>query len=326
VKRRLFVEVLAGGAIFPAAVRAQPAGPLPHIAFLGVQSSAAQDPRQIEQFKAGLVENKLIDGTNVVAEYYFADGSADRLRELTKALAARKDIAVVITVGQQSVRDLLAAGSRTPIVMAVMGDPLASGFVQSLSRPGGTVTGLSMSNVELEGKRLELLKAAVPAVTRVMVLHEVSQRAEGLEGVRQVAAAIGVETLAIGVAKAEEFEGAFAAAVGKGANGLAVMASPFLNFRRKQLIELANRHRLPSVWEADIFALDGGLMSYGPSFVQMYRRSAIYVAKILRGAQPGDLPVEQPTHFDLVVNQRTARLLGLTLPAAFLARADDVIE
>jgi len=322
VRRRVF---LASGA---SALAATPLGAqrLPRIAYLGVQAAATLDPRQIEQFKAGLAENRLVDGRTVAVEYHWADGKPERLQALTRALGARSDLDVIVTVGSQAVSALLATGTKTPIVFAVLGDPVGPGIVKTLARPGGIATGLSMANVELEGKRLDVLRAAVPSITKVMVLHDPSMAGEGIESAQQVARALGIEPILTAVTRADELAPAFDAALRAGANGLVTAASPFLNFKRAQIIELANRHRLPSMYEVDTFTRAGGLMSYGPSFADMYRRSASFVAKILKGANPGDLPVEQPTRFELVVNLRTARLLGLSLPQAFLARADEVIE
>jgi putative ABC transport system substrate-binding protein len=322
VRRRAFLTSSAS------ALAATPlsAQRLPRIAYLGVQAEATLDPRQIEQFKAGLAENKLIDGRTVAVEYHWADGKPERLLALAQALGARSDVDVIVTVGSQAVRTLLATGTKIPIVMAVIGDPVGPGFVKTLARPAGTITGLSMVNVELEGKRLDILRAAVPSITKAMVLLDPGMQGEGVDTLERAAQALGVELVLTSVASAGEITPAFERAVGQGVNGLVTMASPFLNFQRARIIALANRHRLPSIWEVDTFTRAGGLMSYGPSFADMYRRSAGFVAKILKGANPGDLPVEQPTRFELVVNVRTARLLGLSLPQSFLARADEVIE
>ena len=322
-RRRLLAAVAA--AFAPAALHAQ--SRLSRIAFLGVQAESTQDPRQIEQFKAGLVEHKLIDGRTVAVEYHWADGKPERLHALAQALGRRAgDLDVIVTVGSVSARELLATGTKIPVVLAVIGDPVRPGFVKTLARPGGTVTGLSMSNIDLEGKRLDMLRAAVPSIGKVMVLLDPSMEGEGVDVVERNARSLGVELQMASVAEPEQIGPAFDAAIGRGADGLVTMASPFLNFQRKKIIALANQHRLPSIWEVDTFTRAGGLMSYGPSFVDMYRRSAGFVAKILTGANPADLPVEQPTRFELVVNLRIARLLGLALSQSFLARADELIE
>ena len=236
------------------------------------------------------------------------------------------DVDVIVTAGPQAVRALLATGTKIPIVVAVIGDPVADGIAKTLARPGGTVTGLSMVNNELEGKRLDILRAAVPSVSKVMVLLDRSMNGEGVATVESIARTLGVELVMAEVSETSDLQPAFDGAVSRGANALVTMASPFLNFQRDRVIELANRRRLPSMYEVDSFPRAGGLMSYGPSFADMYRRSAGFVAKILKGANPGDLPIEQPTRFELVVNLGTARLIGLALPPSFLARADEVIE
>jgi putative ABC transport system substrate-binding protein len=234
---------------------------------------------------------------------------------------------VVVTAGPQAIRALLAAGVRKPIVAAIVGDPVASGVVASLARPGGLVTGLSMNDTELEAKRLEILKEAVPGVSRVVVLMETSMKhGDDLPEVSSAAHALGLEPILLEVSDPANYEAAFADGMARGANGIAVMASPYFNANRARLIELAQRHRLPSIWEAGIFVRDGGLLSYGPNFPDMYRRSVGYVARILKGADPAELPVEQPTLFELFVNLKTAKALGLTIPPAILARADEVIE
>ena len=234
---------------------------------------------------------------------------------------------MVVTAGPQAVRALLAAGVRKPIVVAIIGDPVASGVVASLARPGGSVTGLSMNDSELEAKRLEILKEAVPGLSRVVVLIETTMKhGDDLPEVSSAAKALGLEPLVMEVSDPAGYEAVFADAIARGANGMAVMASPIFNANRARLIEPALRHRLPSIWEAAIFVRDGGLLSYGPNFPDMHRRSAGYVARILKGANPAELPVEQPTPFELFVNLRTAKALGLAIPPSILARADEVIE
>jgi putative ABC transport system substrate-binding protein len=221
---------------------------------------------------------------------------------------------------------VLATGTKTPIVFAILNDPISDGFVKSLAQPGGNVTGLSMAGTDLESKRLEVLKDAAPAIAKVMILHDPSMGETGLAGVRVAAQALAIEFVVVEGNDASKFADVFAAAVAQGANGVATMASPLLNFHRKQLIELAAQYRLPSIWESSAYVRDGGLLSYGPSFPDMYRRAAGYVAKILAGQKPAELPVQQPTKFELVINLKTANALGLTISPSLLARADEVIE
>jgi putative ABC transport system substrate-binding protein len=283
------------------------------------------EPRQIEQFKAGLVENGLIEGQNIIVDYLWAEGNTDRMQQLAAELA-RRDLDVIVTAGPQPMRALLATGTKTPIVFAILNDPISDGFVQSLARPGGNATGLSMAGTDIEGKRVEVLKDAVPTVTKLIILHDPTMGTTALAGVEAVAKSLALQFIVSEVDNPAKFAEIFAAARTQGVNGVTTMASPLLNFQRKGLIELAAQHRLPSIWEADAFVRDGGLLSYGPSFPDMYRRSAGYVAKILRGQRPTDLPVEQPVKFELAVNLKTAKTLGLTIPQSLLLRADEVIE
>jgi putative tryptophan/tyrosine transport system substrate-binding protein len=326
MRRRGFVTLLGGIAAWPLAARAQQTtGKVAHIAYLGALSPATLDPRQIEQFKAGLVENGLIEGQNIIVDYLWAEGNTDRMQQLAAELA-RRDLDVIVTAGPQPVRALLATGTKTPIVFAILNDPISDGFVQSLARPGGNATGLSMAGTDIEGKRVEVLKDAVPTVTKLIILHDPTMGTTALAGVEAVAKSLALQFIVSEVDNPAKFAEIFAAARTQGVNGVTTMASPLLNFQRKGLIELAAQHRLPSIWEADAFVRDGGLLSYGPSFPDMYRRSAGYVAKILRGQRPTDLPVEQPVKFELAVNLKTAKTLGLTIPQSLLLRADEVIE
>jgi len=306
MNRRSFISVLGGAAAGPLAALAQSAtGRIPHIAYLGGLSPATLDPRQIEEFKVGLADNGLVPGRTVTVDYLWAEGSADRLRRLATELAS-SNLDVIVTAGPQLVRALIEAKAQAPIVFAILNDPIADGFVQSLARPGGNITGLSMAGSNLESKRLEILKDAAPALRRVMILHEPSMGSAGLGEVATATQSLGLEQVLAETGDGAKFEEIFASAASQGVNGVATMASPFLNFHRKRLIELAGRHGLPSIWESSGYVRDGGLLSYGPSFPDMYRRSAGYVAKILSGAKPSDLPVQQPVKFELAVNLRSA--------------------
>ena len=326
MRRRQVLGILSAAVAWPALVRAQQAGSrVARIAYLGPSGANILDPRQIEQFKIGLAENGLIPGQNVTVEYFWADGSLDRLKELAAELG-RRDLDVIVTVGPQAIRFLQATGTKTPIVLAVIGDILADRIVDSLARPNGNVTGLSMSNADLESKRIQLLKEAVPAVTRLLLLHDPSMGPAGLAEAQNAARSLAIESLVIEAADPSQFDAVFAEAMKAGVNGIAAMASPILNRHRKPLIALVAQNRLPSIWEAGIYVRDGGLLSYGPSFADMYRRSAGYVAKILAGAKPEDLPIQLPVKFELVVNLQTARALGRDIPATLLARADEIVE
>jgi len=233
MKRREFITLLGGAAAWPLGARAQqPDRRMAHIAYLGALSPATLDPRQIEQFKAGLVENGLIDGQNISVDYLWAEASPERLRQLAGDLAQRH-LDVIVTAGPQPVRAVMATGTKTPIVFAILNDPIGDGFIANLAQPGGNITGLSMAGTDLESKRLEVLKDAAPAVAKVMVLHDPSMGSAGLAAVEAAARALGLQSFLVEVADPATFADGFAAAAAQGVNGLACMASPFLNFQRK---------------------------------------------------------------------------------------------
>jgi putative ABC transport system substrate-binding protein len=327
MKRRHFIALLGGVAVAaPVVAHAQKApSKIAHIAYLGALSPTTLDPRQIQQFKAGLAENGLIEGQNITVDYMWGEGSTARLEQLAAELS-RRNLDVIVSGGPQPMRALVATGMKTPIVFAILNDPISDGFVQSLARPGGNVTGLSMAGTDIEGKRVEVLKDAVPAVTNLMILHDPTMGTTALADVVAAAKALALKSVVSEANDPIKYADIFAAAVAQGINGVTAMASPLLNFQRKRLIELASQYRLPSIWEASAYVRDGGLLSYGPSFPDMYRRSAGYVAKIIGGQRPADLPVEQPVSFELAVNLKTAKAFGLAIPQALLARADEVIE
>jgi putative ABC transport system substrate-binding protein len=326
--RRELVSLLGSTAVaWPIMAQAQQQTiPIPRIAYLGASSSAVIDPRQIEQFKAGLTENGLIDGQNITVDYLWGEGSPDRLRQHATDLAKR-NLSVIVTAGPQPVRALLEAKVGSPIVFAILSDPINDGFIQSLARPGGNLTGLSMVGTDLESKRLQILKDGVPAVTKVMLLHDPTMGSiVGLEEAKSGARALGLEVVVGEIADANNLAGIFKEAALQSVNAVAGLASPFFNFNRKQLVDLCSLYRLPSIWEATSYIRDGGLLSYGPSFPDMYRRSAGYVAKIIKGTQPSELPVQQPTRFEMGVNLKTAKALGVILPVSLIGQADEVVE
>jgi putative tryptophan/tyrosine transport system substrate-binding protein len=326
MRRREFIAALGGAAAWPVVSRAQRRnGQVAHIAYLGMTSPSTLDPRQIEKFKQGLADNGLIEGRDITVDYFWAEGRPERLRQLATELAQR-NLDLIVTAGPQPVRALLETRTQTPIVFAIHSDPVGDGVVDSLARPGRNLTGLSMANSNLESKRLQVLKDAIPSLTRVAILRDPTGNASGLADVLSGARELALEAVIFDAGDPSRFDKIFADAVGRNVNGVAGMASPFLNFHHKRLIELANQHRLPSIWEASGYVRDGGMLSYGPSFPDMYRQSAGYVAKILNGAKPSDLPVEQPVKFELAINLKTAQSLGIVISPALLARADEVIE
>jgi putative ABC transport system substrate-binding protein len=326
MKRREFIAVLGGAAAWPVMARAQRRnGQVAHIAYLGMTSPSSLDPRQIEKFKQGLADNGLVEGTDVIVDYVWAEGRPERLRQLATELAER-NLDLIVTAGPQPVRALLETRTQTPIVFAIYTDPVIDGVVDSLARPGRNLTGLSMANSNLESKRLQILKEAVSPLTRVAILHDPTGGPSGLTDVQSGARELALETLIFDASDPGRFESIFAEAANSNVNGLAGMASPFLNFHHKRLIDLANQYHFPSIWESSGYVRDGGMVSYGPSFPDMYRQSADYVAKILKGAKPSELPVEQPVRFELAINLKTAKSLGIVISPVLLARADEVIE
>jgi len=327
IRRREFMAVLGGLVSWPATVRAQSSNDrVARVAYLGATSPSALDPRQIEQFKHGLAENGLVEGRNITVDYLWAEGNRDRLRQLADELA-RRNLDVIVTAGPQAVGALIAVGVKTPVVFAIYGDPIGFGVVESLAHPGKNLTGLSMANSHLESKRLELLREAFPALKRVAILHDpTASSSSELNDVQSGARALGLEAVILEASDPARFDSIFADAASQGVNGVAGMASAFLNFHHHRLIELAARYRLPSIWESSGYVRDGGLLSYGPSFPDMYRRSAGYIAKILRGTKASDLPIEQPIKFEFSVNLKTAKALDLVIPSTLLSLADEVIE
>jgi len=327
MERRRFLKAVGGIAAWPILARAQQSNShVARVAYLSAQSAANIDPHAMSALRQGLIENDLIEGKNIETEYFWGNGDPNRVQELALTLA-QSDFDLIITAGSQPLRSLIATGTKKPLVFAIVADPVGDGLVASLPRPGGNATGLSMSGTDLESKRIQLLKETVPSIRRLMILHYSAGEAKGvISAIKLAARSLALDTIFVEAGTVDGFENAFVRAKEQGAEALVVSASAYLNYNRKRLIALAAEHRLPSVWETNVYVRDGGLMSYGPNFPDMYRRSAGYVAKILRGANPGDLPVEQPTKFELAVNAKTAASLGITVPPSIVARADEFIE
>ena len=262
-----------------------------------------------------------VDGKNIAIEYRYTEGELDRLPDLAAELV-RLNVDVIVTGAISSVRAAKNATATIPIVF-VVGDAVDSGLVSSLARPGGNATGLTFLAPELDGKRLELLKEAFPKVTRVAFLWRVpTTRGDLLKEAEAVAKTLGLRLQSVGVRGPDDFESAFKTAKSGGAEALIVIANPLANTHRVRIVDLAAKNRLPAIYPSTVFVEAGGLMSYAPDIVDNWRRAAIYVDKILKGAKPADLPVEQPKKFEFVINLKAAKQIGVTIPPNVLARAD----
>ena len=320
-RRRFMLTSMAGALVGPLGGEAQQAGTIPRIGYL---SGSSQTPND-DAFRQGMRELGYLDGRNVTIEYRFADGKYEQLPSLASELVRMK-VAVVVVATTPAIRAAQQATQTIPIVM-VVGEP-ADGTIASLARPGGNITGVSTINTELSGKRLELLKELTTKLSRVAVLYNPTNpiSARQVPSMEAATRTLGVQLQLLGVKKPQDFEGAFAAAVRGRADAVMSLPDQMFNTERKRVAGLALRHRLPTMYWAASHAESGGLMSYGPSISEMYRRGASYVDRIFKGAKAADLPVEQPTTFELVINLKTAKALALTIPTSLLARADQVIE
>jgi putative ABC transport system substrate-binding protein len=299
---------------------------VPRIGYLGGASTSANAAR-IEAFRQGLRELGYVEGKNIVIEWRSSEGKADRLPGLAAELVRLK-VDVIVTGGAAATRPAKEATVTIPIVMAQDNDPVGNGFVASLARPGGNITGLATLAPELSGKLLELLKETVPRLSRVAVLGTSTIPGSGqmLREVELAAEAFGVKLQYLDVLSPKDIEPAFRAA-GKGrADAVLVLGGPVLVSHRTQIADLTAKNRLPAVYGQAEFMDAGGLMFYGASITEMFRRAATYVDKILKGAKPADLPVEQPTKFEFIINLKAAKQIGLTIPPNVLARADKVIR
>ncbi len=307
-------------------VHAQQPAKIPRIGYLGQASPAALAAR-IESFRQGLRELGYIEGKNIVIEWRNAGGSPDRVRELAAELAGLK-VDVIVSPGPTVTRLAKEATSTVPIVMAQDSDPVGSGFIASLARPGGNVTGLATLSPEMSGKQLELLKQIVPRLSRVAIIGNSTNPgdAQALRETVLAAGAFEVYLRYLDILDPKDIETAFRAAAKGRADALLVLGNPILNNQRKQVVDLAIKHRLPAAYTRPEFAEAGGLMYYGANYNDLFRRAATYVDKILKGAKPADLPVEQPTKFELIINLKAAKQIGLTVPPKVLARADRVIR
>ena len=312
--------------VAPFTADAQQAAKAPRIGVLHVGAPAAVS-HLVEAFKQGLREHGYVEGQNIVVERRFGEARAERISEVAAELVRLKVdvIAVGTDVGIAAVRQQTKT---IPIVMANSTDPVATGFVASLARPGGNVTGLSTMSPELSAKRLELLKEAVPGLSRVAIMWNPDARGAVLDYKETEGAArsLRLQLESVEVNRADDFNRAFSALTTGRAGALIVAPSLLFFTNRGQIASLAQKNRLPSMYGGRDFAEAGGLMAYGPNSAELWRRAATYVDKILKGAKPGELPVEQPTKFELIINLKTAKTLGLTIPPSLLRRAEHVIQ
>ena len=314
--------------LFALCVSAQAQQPtkVPRIGFL-IASSPSPVSARLEAFRQGLRELGYVEGKSIVIDYRWAEGKVDRMPDLAAQLIGLK-VDIILSTGPQTTRAAKEATSTIPIVMGFDNDPVGNGFVASLARPGGNITGLSTLAPEISGKQLELLKEIVPRLSRVAVFGTSTQpgNAQALKEIELAAGTLGTKFQFLDVVGPQDTEAAFRAA-GKGrADAVLVLNSPVFNSRRTQIIDLAVKNRLATIYWAPEFVEAGGLMTYSVSFPDLFRRAATYVDKILKGTKPADLPVEQPKKFELVINLKAAKQIGLTIPPNVLARADRVIR
>jgi ABC-type uncharacterized transport system substrate-binding protein len=327
MNRKIFYVAFVAASLavsFPA--RAQQTKKISRIGFLGPFSPSAVSAR-MEAFRQGLRERGYVEGKTIVIEYRWAEGKLDRLPALAAELVRLK-VEVILTGAALATRAAKEATLTIPIVMATDADPVGNRFVSSLARPGGNITGLSALYPEISGKRLELLKEIVPKLSRVAVLGNSTSRshAQALNATELAAKTLGVQIQYLDVRDPKDIETVFQEASKGRADGVLVLSSTVFNSQRKQVVELAVKSRLPAIYYAPEWVEDGGLTYYGTNIAELWRRAATYVDKILKGTKPPDLPVEQPTKFELVINLKAAKQIGLTIPPNVLARVDRVIK
>jgi len=325
LKRAGLFAVIITLTVCGARAEAQQPARIPRIGIL-IGSSASRYSARVEAFRRRLRELGYVEGKNIFIEYRYAEGKLERLPDLAAELVGLK-VDVIVTTGQ-AVLVAKKASPTLPIVFGAAADPVGAGLVSSLARPGGNITGLSLMAQDLDGKRLELLKEAFPKVARVAFLWvPVDSRGNlALTEMEAAAKALGFKLQSLEVRSLEDFDGAFARAKTNGAHALITSASPLIDTQQRQVLDFAAKNRLPAMYHTSEYVEAGGLMSYAPNYADLWRRTADYVDKILKGAKPADLAVEQPTKFEFLVNLKTAKQIGLTIPQKVLARADKVIK
>jgi putative ABC transport system substrate-binding protein len=320
--RRAFVTGALAVLAAPLAVYGQTAGKVYRIGFL---RRTSPEPAAIEAFRQGLRELGYVEGQNVIIEQRYAHGAHERLSRLARELLERK-VDVLVVDGQLTVQAAREVAGTTPIIFTLVGDPVGAGIVASLARPGGTITGLTSFSGELIPKRLQLLREVVPAARVGVLYNPPNTAARRVEQLTETARSLGLELRPVEARSPEALGDAFGTMSREGVGAVLVWNDAMFVSQRARIAELAAQHRLPAVYEDRQFAEAGGLMTYGPNEAANFRRAAAFVDKILKGAKPADLPVEQPTKFELVINMKTAKTLGLTIPQSVLLRADEVIE
>jgi putative ABC transport system substrate-binding protein len=324
----LLVTLTLGILVVPMAAAAQRAEPVPRIGYLRSGSAASQRGQHLQDvFRQGLRELGWVEGQNIAIEERWAEGRPERFPALAAELV-RLSVDVLVGGGNQAIQALRHATSTIPIVMAVSSDPVGVGLVTSLARPGGNITGVSIQAAEVGGKRLELLKEAVPRASRVAALWNASDasKASELHDTQVAAHALGMTLYSAEVRGPNDFDRAFAVILRERPDVLLTFSDPLTLNHQRRIVDFAARHRLPLMSEAKEFAEAGGLMTYGASLPALVRRAAYYVDRILKGSKPADLPVERPTKFELVLNLKTAKALGITMPPSLLLLADEVIQ
>ena len=324
MKRRDFITLLGGAAIWPLAARAQqPAMPV-----VGLLRSTPAAPFKdlVAALRQGLAETGFVEGRNVIIEQRWADNHLDRLPDLAVDLVRHQ--AAVIVGNEQAVRAAKVVAPTTPIVFVSGEDPVRAGLVASLGRPGGNLTGVTFFSSQLDAKRMELLHQLVPKATIVAVFGDAGYPPfdAGLPTLEAAARAMGLQILVVRMARTSDFEAAFTKVTRAGAGALLVSGSPFFTSERNTIVALAAQHAIPAVYDLRDLVMAGGLVSYSSSIAGAYRQAGIYTGRILQGAKPSELPVQQPTTFELVINLKTAKALGLTVPPSLLTAATEVIE
>ena len=321
MRRREFITFLGGAAAWPVAARAQrPPVRMPRIGII-------DDEPVWDSFRQGLRDFGYIENQNIAIEYRSAEGKVDRLAQAARELVSIP-VDVIVVTGSPATHAVRQATSTIPIVAIGVGDPLRAGFAVSLARPGGNMTGLSSLSPDLIGKRLEILRECIPAVARVAFLWNPDNDSNlaFLDDLIVAVPALGLELTSAPIRNADEFEGTFAAVLQRRPSAALVTGDPLLRRHQNRIIDFVAKNRLPAMYQEKEWVAAGGLLSYGPSLPDLFRRGVSYVHRILEGAKPADLPIEQPTRFELVINLKTAKALGLTVPPNLLAAADEVIE